>query len=395
MSFSVKGFKAAAVSCGIKKSGRPDLSLIYSEVPAVASAAFTKNAVKAAPVLLSMKNSKNGCISAVLANSGNANAATGKEGYKNAEKTASAVAAGLPVRAGDVFVCSTGVIGVKLPVAKIIAGVKAAARRLRPEGLEEAARGIMTTDTFIKTAGAGLKLGGRKCGIFGMAKGSGMIHPDLATMLCFVLTDVSVSKQMLDAALGACVKESFNSITVDGDTSTNDTVLCLANGMAGNRPIKARGREYNAFLKALSSVMISLAKQIVRDGEGASKFVEIEVKGAVDEKTARAAAMAIAKSSLVKTAVYGGDPNWGRVLSAVGNSGIKFREEKIKIFFGGLKVVSGGIELPGFSEKKAHTALAGKEVRITVDLGAGKNRAKVWTCDFTEGYIKINAHYRT
>ena len=395
MSFSVKGFKAAAVSCGIKKSGRPDLSLIYSEVPAVASAAFTKNAVKAAPVLLSMKNSKNGCISAVLANSGNANAATGKEGYKNAEKTASAVAAGLPVRAGDVFVCSTGVIGVKLPVAKIIAGVKAAARRLRPEGLEEAARGIMTTDTFIKTAGAGLKLGGRKCGIFGMAKGSGMIHPDLATMLCFILTDVSISKQMLDAALRACVKESFNSITVDGDTSTNDTALCLANGMAGNKPVKSSGSGYNAFLKALSSVMVSLAKQIVRDGEGASKFLEIEVKGAADEKTARAAAMAIAKSLLVKTAAYGGDPNWGRVLSAVGNSGVKFREERIKIFFGGLKVVSGGTELKGFSEKKAHLALAEKEVRITVDLGAGKKSAKVWTCDLTEGYIKINAHYRT
>ncbi len=395
MNFAVKGFKASSVYCGIKKSGRPDLSLIFSEVPAVASAAFTVNKVKAAPVLLSAANVKNGRISAIIANSGNANAATGKQGLKDAKLTASAAAALLGVAAQDIFVCSTGVIGIRLPAAKVIAGAKNAAGKLKPEGLFEAARGIMTTDTFSKTATAAFKLGGRGCRMFGMAKGSGMIHPELATMLCFILTDASISKTMLDLAFKACVKESFNSITVDGDTSTNDTALCLANGMSGNRPVKSRGPDFSVFKNALSGVMLSLAKQIVKDGEGASKFIEIEVKGGTDEASARSAAMAIAKSSLVKTAVYGGDPNWGRVLSAVGNAGINFKESKVKIFFGRLKVVSGGIELKSLNEKKAHRALSGKEVKITVDLGLGKKKAKVWTCDLTEGYIKINAHYRT
>ena len=395
MNFAVKGFKASAVYCGIKKSGKPDLSLIYSEIPAVVSAVFTVNRVKAAPVLLSKKNAQNGRVSAVIANSGNANAATGKQGLKDAERTASAAAALLGVPAYDILVCSTGVIGVRLPVAKVISGAGKAAAKLRPEGLYDAAQGIMTTDTFTKTAAAVFRLGGRECRMFGMAKGSGMIHPDLATMLCFILTDASISKKMLDLAFKSCVGESFNSITVDGDTSTNDTALCLANGMAGNRPVMSRGPGLKLFTGALSSVMISLAKQIVKDGEGASKFIEIEVIGAADEKSARAAAMAVAKSSLVKTAVYGGDPNWGRVLSAVGNSGIEFQEDRVKILFGGLKVAVGGTEFKSFDEKKAHKALSGKEVRITVDLGLGNKSAKAWTCDLTEGYIKINAHYRT
>ncbi len=392
---TVKGFRAAAVYCGIKKSSdKKDLALIYSEVPAVASAVFTQNKVKAAPVILSGKNLLKGAISTIVANSGNANACTGGQGMKDAllmaEKAAFFTASGKK----EIVVCSTGVIGVPLPMENILDGIETASYMLREDGLSGAAEAIMTTDTFKKTSFVEFKINGKKCSLMGMAKGSGMIHPNMATMLCFVLTDISISKKLLDKAFKEINKETFSTITVDGDTSTNDTAVILANGMAGNKPVTREGRDYKLFHKKLKLVMLELAKAIVKDGEGASKFIEIRIKNSVTKEAAVKIGKAVACSSLFKTAVYGGDPNWGRILSAIGNSGVQFKENKVDIFIGRLPIVKSGIEAE-FNWKKAHALLMRKEVLITINLHSGKKSASVYTCDLTEGYIRINAHYRT
>ena len=392
---TVKGFRAAGLHCGVKKiSGRKDLALIYSEVPAVASGVFTKNKVKAAPVILSMKNINKGLISAIAANSGNANDCTGKEGMKSALLMAEKAAFFTASDKNEIIVCSTGVIGVPLPVGKILDGIETASYMLREDGLLNAAEAIMTTDTFRKTAQAKFRINGRNCALFGMTKGSGMIHPNMATMLCFILTDISISKKMLDKSFKEINSETFNAITVDGDTSTNDTAVILANGMAGNKPVTAGGKAYTVFYKALKAVMLNLAKAIVKDGEGASKAIEVCVKNAGTKAGALKIAKAIAGSSLFKTAIYGGDPNWGRILSAIGNSGVKFIENKVDISFGSLAIAKKGVEVK-FNGKAAHNLLMKKEVLVNVDLHNGKKNASAYTCDLTEGYIRINAHYRT
>ena len=395
MIFKVKGYRAASLHCGIKRNPlKKDLALIYSEIPAVASAVFTKNKVKAAPVLLSMKNIKKGLISAIVVNSGNANACTGKQGMKDALAMTEKAAFMTASSKNEILVCSTGVIGIKMPIAKILDGVETASYSLREDGLFGAAEAIMTTDLSKKIACLNFKVGGKDCSIFGMTKGSGMIHPNMATMLCFILTDVSISEKMLDRAFKELNELTFNAITVDGDTSTNDTAVILANGMAGNKPIAANGKDYKIFYNTLKKVMLSLAKKIVQDGEGATKLIEVCVLNAKTEKEALKCAKSIAGSNLFKTAVYGGDPNWGRILSAAGNSGVKFKEERVDISFGNLPIAKKGVEI-NFDGKKAHQILMQKEVLVTVNLNCGKHKASAYTCDLTEGYIKINAHYRT
>lgn len=395
MIIKVKGYRAAALHSGVKKNPlKKDLALIYSEVPAVASAVFTKNKIKAAPVLLSMQNVKKGLISAIVVNSGNANACTGKQGMKDALAMAEKASFVTAADKNEVIVCSTGVIGVRMPIEKVLDGIETAGYSLREDELSSAAEAIMTTDTFRKISSSKFKISGKNCSIFGMTKGSGMIHPNMATMLCFILTDVTISKKMLDKAFKQLNELTFNSITVDGDTSTNDTAVVLANGMAGNKPITTFGKDYNLCYNALKGVMLDLAKQIVKDGEGASKFIEVRVLNAKTTADALKCAKSIAGSSLFKTAIYGGDPNWGRILSAVGNSGIKFKEDKIDISFSNMPVAKKGIEVK-FNEKKAHSILMGKEILVTVNLNYGKKTACVYTCDLTEDYIKINAHYRT
>ena len=395
MIFKVKGYRSAALHCGVKRNPlKKDLALIYSEIPAVASGVFTKNNVKAAPVLLSMKNIKKGLINAIVVNSGNANACTGKQGMKDALAMAEKAAFMTASNKNEVIVCSTGVIGIKMPIDKILDGIETASYSLREDGLFGAAEAIMTTDLSKKIACLNFNAGGKACSIFGMTKGSGMIHPNMATMLCFILTDVSISKKMLDRAFKELNENTFNAITVDGDTSTNDTAVILANGMAGNKPITATGKDYNTFYNTLNKVMLSLAKKIVQDGEGATKFIEVRVLNAKTQKDALKCAKAVAGSSLFKTAIYGGDPNWGRILSAVGNSGVKFKEEKVAISFDKMVIAKKGVEIK-FNEKKAHNILMKKEILVTVNLNYGKESASAYTCDLTEGYIKINAHYRT
>jgi len=395
MKFKVKGYRAAALHCGVKKNPlKKDLALIYSEIPAVASGVFTKNNVKAAPVLLSMKNIKNGLISAIAVNSGNANACTGKQGMKDALSMAEKTAFVTASAKDQVLVCSTGVIGIKMPLLNVLDGLETAGYSLREEGLFDAAQAIMTTDTSEKISFKNFKIAGKKCSIFGMTKGSGMIHPNMATMLCFILTDVLISKKILDRAFKEINEVTFNSITVDGDTSTNDTAVILANGMAGNKPINVMGKDYNTFYRNLKNTMLELAKKIVKDGEGATKFIEVCVLNAKTSKEALKCAKAIAGSNLFKTAVYGGDPNWGRILSAAGNSGVRFKEERVDIYFNKMPIAKKGVEVK-FDEKKAHKILLKKEILVTVDLNYGKESSSAYTCDLTEGYIKINAHYRT
>ncbi|MFH1825512.1 MAG: bifunctional glutamate N-acetyltransferase/amino-acid acetyltransferase ArgJ [Candidatus Firestonebacteria bacterium] len=393
MKYKIRGFKAGSLHCGIKKY-KNDLAIIYSEVPAVASAVFTLNKVKAAPVILSQKHIKNGKISAIVVNSGNANACTGKIGLLHANLMAKTSADALNIKRQEVLVASTGVIGVILPINKIINGIKKVCRHLNYGHWQKCAAAIITTDTFPKIILDSFMIDGKKCNILGLAKGSGMINPNLATMLSFILSDVSINKKYLDTAFKEVVSESFNSITVDGDTSTNDTVCILANGFAGNKAINEKDKHYNKFLSSLKYVMTNLAKMIVKDGEGADKFIEIEVLGAKDKNQAKSAGLSIAKSNLFKTAMHGANPNWGRIMSALGNSGVYFRENKVDMYFDKLLMAKDGCEVK-FNEKESNRILSKKNIKIIVHLNIGQGKANVWTCDLTEKYIKINAHYRT
>ncbi|MGA2193608.1 MAG: bifunctional glutamate N-acetyltransferase/amino-acid acetyltransferase ArgJ, partial [Nitrospirota bacterium] len=328
----VQGFKAGAVMAGIKKQDRPDLALIYSETPAVCAAVFTRNKVKAAPVLLSMLVAKKGRARAIIANSGNANACNGAQGMQDALTMATLAAEGLDIDTSDVFVASTGVIGAPMPMDRVEAGIRALPAELREDGLVDASRAIMTTDTFHKIYGVSETIGGREVSIVGMAKGSGMINPDMATMLSFVMTDAAIEKKALRSALKDAVDNSFNCITVDGDTSTNDCVIALANGRAGNAVIREGGSGYRKFREALEAVLLKLAKSVVKDGEGATKLVELAVEGAADEKDAAKAAKTIANSPLVKTALFAADANWGRIMAAAGRSGAKMDPGKAEVW---------------------------------------------------------------
>ena len=376
----VSGFKMAAVAAGIKANRVLDLALIYSEKPASAAAVFTQNTFIAAPLIVSKRHLEETRhrARAILVNSGNANAATGEAGIQASRACVEALAAQIGCPVNEVLVSSTGVIGRPLPVQTIKSSIPKLVASLGPGNIEMLARGIMTTDTVPKIATA--QAAGAR--IAGVAKGAGMIHPDMATMLSFIMTDAEMPHADLQEALRFAVHRSFNSISVDGDTSTNDMVVVLANGASGIRPAA------DAFRDALTDVCTELATAIVRDGEGASKFVEITVEGAPSDAAAHTIGRAIARSPLVKTAIYGADPNWGRIVGAIGNTGIPLKSDRVDIYIGGVPISDATLE-------QARQKLSGKEVQIRVVLDSGPGSARVWTCDLTEGYIRINADYTT
>ena len=388
-----EGFLFSTAEAAIKKPGRKDLALIYSEVEADIAGAFTTNRVKAAPVKLDMKRLQKGRAQALIVNSGNANACTGKRGEQDALEMTGLVSGALLLKPSLVYASSTGVIGAPMPMERIRPKVSELVKNLGRSTLEDVAMAIMTTDTFPKMAIRKVKIGGKTGVIAGICKGAGMICPDMATMLCFILTDISMDRRALDKALKESVKKSFNMITVDGDMSTNDTVLIFANGMLGNPPVTSRSPYYNVFRTALDEITSELSKLIVIDGEGATKFIEVEVRGAKSEADAKRVASSVANSSLVKTAIYGNDANWGRIMAAAGYSGVQMKEEKTDIYFGKIKIAEGG--LAAGKDREAGNYLKGKNVKIIIDLHLGKYSAKIMTCDMTEDYIRINAEYRS
>lgn len=398
---SARGFKASAAAAGIKYEKRDDMAMIFSETPCVCAGTFTTNVVKAAPVVWdrAIVEDRNP-VNAVVINSGIANACTGDEGIRCCERTAGAAAEVLGVSPRGVLVASTGVIGMEIPVSKIEVGVRVLARRLNDseKAATSAARAIMTTDTRQKQCAVRISIGGTDVTIGGMCKGSGMIHPNMCTMLSFLTTDAAISGEMLQKALSESVDKTYNMISVDGDTSTNDTVLILANGQAKNRPITADGPDFAAFCDALNVANTSLAKQIAGDGEGASSLLEVKVTGARDEKKAGVIARSVVSSSLVKAAVYGRDANWGRVLCAMGYCGEEFDPEKTDIFFeskkGSVKVAENGAAAV-YSEARATDILSSDEVTIVCDIKEGDACARAWGCDLTYDYVRINADYRS
>jgi len=387
------GFKAAATACGVKPSGL-DLALIAADSAASAAAVFTQNRAQAAPVLVSREHVASGRSRAIVVNSGCANAATGESGIRDAREMAAVTAAQLGCQAQEVIVASTGVIGVSLPMEKLRTGIVRAAAQLSREAGPDAARAILTTDTGPKEVLVELALDGATARIGGMAKGAGMIAPNMATMLAFFTTDAAVEARLLRRALREAVARSFNRITVDGDTSTNDMAVVLASGAVSAPGILEEGPAYAAFCEALGEAAQRLAEMIVRDGEGATRVAEIRVEGARSESDAERIARTVAESPLVKTALNGGDPNWGRVLAAVGRSGVELEIEQLEIRFGDVRVARGG-QAEAYSEQAAHQAALADPVRIEIRLRAGSARAHMWTCDFSHGYVDINAHYRT
>jgi glutamate N-acetyltransferase/amino-acid N-acetyltransferase len=393
-----KGFRFAATACGLKKTGALDLGLISSDVPACAAAVFTQNLVVAAPVRVSKKNllASKGRMRAVVVNAGNANCATGTQGESVAQRTNQEAARAMNLRPQELFVCSTGVIGVQLPVEKILRALPALARNRRASArsFTELSLAICTTDTRPKTAAATFRMSGRRVHLLGCAKGAGMIHPNMATTLAFVASDAAIPPALLQRTLKEVTSRTFNAISVDGDTSTNDTLVVLANGAAGAPPIASGSRAHRQFAAALEEVCGSLARQIVADGEGAQRVIEIEVRGAKSEPAARKIAETIATSPLVKTAFAGGDPNWGRIFAAAGRANVKFDPALVEITMAGVTVLRKGQPLP-FNERAASNRLLAEQVPIVVDLHAGRSRARYWTCDFTAEYVRINASYRT
>ncbi len=388
---AARGFRAAAAACGLKKQGM-DLALLASDAMAACAGVFTTNVVKAAPVLWTQQVAAGGRAQAVVLNSGNANACNGPQGEAAARRMAELAGDGIGVPAELVAVASTGVIGKPLDMAKVSAGIATVTAALAPTGGSAAAQAIMTTDTRPKEFAVTVNLSGGPVQIGGMAKGSGMIHPNMATMLCFLTSDAAVESRLLQQMLRRAANISFNMVTVDGDTSTNDMVFILANGAAG--VAVATPEDIAAFQVGLNAVCTELAKMIARDGEGAGKLIEVRVEGAGDENAARAVARSIASSNLVKTAIHGEDANWGRIFCAAGYAGVPFAPDRVDIFIGDLPVAAAGVALP-FDEELARTILQGREVLIRVDLQAGAAAATAWTCDLTCDYIKINASYRT
>ena len=387
---SAQGFVAAGVHCGVKPQ-KKDLALVVARVPAVAAGVFTTNKVKAAPVLLDMERIRSGLGRAVLLNSGNANACTGEQGMRDAREMAHLTAEHLQIPEDLVYVCSTGPIGVPLPMEAIRRGIPEAVRLLGPDGMP-AAEAILTTDTGPKTGAVQVTIGGQVVTVGGMAKGAGMIHPLMATTLTVLTTDAAVAPAVLQAALRRAAEQSFNRITVDGDRSTNDTILLLASGEAGAPEISGPGEALDALQAALDSVTVHLAKAVARDGEGATKFVEITVTGAQSDEDAQRAAFAVANSPLVKTALHGAGANWGRVIAAVGYSGAEIQPDRVTVRMGPVTVAEHGT-LAGGPERieQAGEHLAGQDVQLAVDLGLGRGEAIVWTCDLSEEYVKENA----
>jgi glutamate N-acetyltransferase/amino-acid N-acetyltransferase len=391
----IKGFSFAAVEAAIKKPGRLDLAMIFSEKPAQVAAVFTTNKVKAAPVLLDEERVKDGTARAVVVNSGNANACTGSRGLADAVETAALLAAGLGIREEEVLVASTGVIGQALPMERLRAALPGLAAAAGASSLDDVAAAIMTTDTFPKLECRQGEAGGVPYTITGVAKGAGMIRPDMATMLAFIVTDAAVDGQFLQQSFRTANELSFNSITVDGDMSTNDTAIILANGAAGNPLILPGTADAETFAALLDELLLSLAKLIVRDGEGATKFVTITVKGAVSAAEAKQAAMAVANSSLVKTAFFGQDANWGRIFAAVGYSGVQVEQLRTELFFDDVQMVRDGLFVGGDAESRGTAVLQKGEFTVLVDLHLGEGAATVYTSDLSYDYVKINADYRT
>ena len=391
--YFVRGFKASAIAAGIKKRGGLDLALIFSEREASAAGVFTGNKVKAAPVLVSQENIKKGRARAIVANSGNANACTGEEGLRSARFTIDRVAVELGIGSEEVLVASTGVIGAPLNTGVIGKAIPELVKGLSADAIPRVVEAIMTTDSFPKLSLFEGKAGGKSYKVLGMAKGAGMIMPDMATMLCFIITDIAVDPARLNEALVWGVERTFNRISVDGDMSTNDTVFVLANGSAGNGSLSPE--DFQGFKTGLTRVMDELSTMIVRDGEGATKLIRIAVKGAATPADALTAARTVANSALVKTAFYGSDPNWGRIMAALGRSGVRMREEAVTISVDDVKIVERGMGRGAEPEAKAAERMKGKEFSLTVDLHEGEFEDHITTCDLTHEYVSINADYRT
>jgi glutamate N-acetyltransferase/amino-acid N-acetyltransferase len=397
-----QGFRAGGIWCGIKAGSRKrDLALIYADRPCAAAAMFTTNRVKAAPVLVSQEHMAGGILRAVIANSGNANACTGEAGLAAARRMAELAAGEFAIKSSEVAVASTGVIGVPLPIAAIESSVSSLADSIHPgpAGHEAALEAIMTTDTRKKAAALEYEIDGTPLRLGGMVKGSGMIHPSVATMLCFITTDVAISRKLLDRALRRAVRRSFNRVSVDGDTSTNDTVIIMANGEAGNAPIISEDPDYEMFARALETLCIKLARAMARDGEGATRLITVSLKGAADEGAAELLARTVAASSLVKAACFGADANWGRVLCALGYAGVDFDPAAVDLRFasaaGEILVCKAGAPVP-FPEEEAGKILSQEEIEIRIELaGGGTGAATAWGCDLSYDYVKINGDYRS
>ncbi len=395
---AAKGFTANGIHCGVRKNrSKNDLALIFSEVQANAAAVYTTNLVKGAPLLVTKQHISNGTAQAVICNSGNANTCNAN-GVEIAEQMSSLIAVELGISADDIVVASTGVIGEPLDIKPIASGIPILAAGLSVSGGAAAAEGIMTTDTVMKEIAVEFEIGGKTCHIGGIAKGSGMIHPNMATMLVFITTDTAISSEMLKKALSSDIANTFNMVSVDGDTSTNDMVTVLANGMAGNDEICDDNADFAVFMQALNTVTVHLCRMIAGDGEGATKLLECKVSGAADDKTAKKVAKSVICSSLLKAAMFGADANWGRVLCAIGYSGADVDDTKIDVAFksvkGEIPVCKNGSGIE-FSEEKAKEILLEKEIEILVTLGNGDYSATAWGCDLTYDYVKINGDYRT
>jgi glutamate N-acetyltransferase/amino-acid N-acetyltransferase len=394
---AAKGFTAAGIHCGIRKNkSKPDLALIYSETRATAAAVYTTNLVKGAPLTVTRAHLKDGYARAIICNSGNANTCN-SDGIEVAEKTCALLADALQIEPQDVVVASTGVIGQRMDITPIKEGIPALVAS-RGAHSADAAFAIMTTDTVKKEIAVSFTLGGKECHIGGIAKGSGMIHPNMATMLVFITTDAAISSAMLQKALSGDIANTFNMVSVDGDTSTNDMVTVLANGLAGNPEVTAEGEDFDTFMRALNTVTVHLCRSIAGDGEGATKLLECRVNGAADLATAKTVAKSIICSSLTKAAMFGADANWGRVLCAIGYSGANVNVDKIDVSFrspkGEIAVCKDGAGID-FSEERAKEILLEKEITILVDLNSGESTATAWGCDLTYDYVKINGDYRT
>ena len=392
----VKGVRLAVVSAGIKKkSGVKDLVLFELAKDSICAAVFTKNLFCAAPVTLAKKHLSLHTPRYLLINAGNANAGTGSRGFEDAVTCCALVAAATGCDSTQVLPFSTGVIGEHLPIEKFKQGIPLVNAALDENNWLDVGRGIMTTDTVLKGYSKTFNIGGKAAVITGVAKGSGMIHPDMATMLSFIATDAAVSKNILNKVLNAAIEQSFNSITVDGDTSTNDACVLIATGKAGNPRIETENDDYNSLQQAVNEVCMYLAQAIVRDGEGATKLITLDVLNAANKEAAKQIAFTIAHSPLVKTALFASDPNWGRILAAVGRAGVAMDINKIKLFLGDVCIVENGGRASSYTEEQGKKIMANSEITIRVDLSAGDASARVWTCDFSYDYVKINAEYRT
>jgi glutamate N-acetyltransferase / amino-acid N-acetyltransferase len=392
---AVPGILAGGVVAGIKPSGKKDLALIYSSTPARAAAVFTSNQVKGAPVLVSAEHVRGGQAQAIVASSGCANVCTGEQGIKDAREMTRLVGELLRIPANHVLIAATGVIGVPLPMDKIRAALPKLAKSLSPQGGRAAAEAIMTTDTMPKEAALRVEIGGRPVTIGGIAKGVAMLEPHLATMFCFVATDAVVARGVLGAVVRRAVDGSFNRATIDSDQSTSDTVAVMANGLAENAPLEAGGRGLRQFAGGLEAVMTKLARMLVSDAEGATKLITVAVRGAASRRDALIAARSVANSPLVKTAINGNDPNWGRIMMALGKCPARIDQEKVSIAFGEERLVERGMLKEGVRLERIQEIMERKEYDITIDLGLGRGEDRVWTCDLSEEYVRLNSKYTT